>query len=60
MCKFSELKAILTAPENSALHISGISESKLKQHNLSKFFKIEGFQISFRKDNESNGGGGIT
>ena len=59
MSKFSQLKAILTAPENSALHIFGINESKLKEHKLSKFFKTEGFQMPFRKDNENNCCGGI-
>ena len=61
MCKtcanFLSLK--LAAPENGAIHIFGISESKLKQHKFFKFFKIEEFQVPFRKDNENNGGGGI-
>ena len=30
MSKFSEISAILTAPENSKLHIFGMSETKLK------------------------------
>ena len=61
MCKFSEinLKAILTSPENSSLHIFGISETKLKPHKLSTCFNIDGFYAPFRKDNDSNGGGGI-
>ena len=60
MCKFSEIKAILTSPENSSLHIFGISETKLKSHKLSSCFNIDGFlQEPFRKDNDSNGGGGI-
>ena len=59
MCKFSEIKAILTSPENRSLHIFGISETKLKSHKLSSCFYIDGFQEPFRKDNDSNGGGGI-
>ena len=59
MCMFSEIKAILTAPENRSLHIFGISETKLKSHKLSSCFKIDGFQEPFRKDNDGNGGGGI-
>ena len=59
MCKFSEIEAILTAPENRSLHIFGISETKLKSHKLSSCFNIEGFQEPFRKDNDGNGGGGI-
>ena len=42
MCKFSEIEAILTAPENRSLHIFGISETKLKSHKLSSCFNIEG------------------
>ena len=59
MCKFSEIKAILTSPENSSLHIFGLSETKLKSHKLTSCFNIDGFQEPFRKDNDSNGGGGI-
>ena len=59
MCKFSEIKAILTSPENRSLHIFGISETKLKSHKLSSCFNIDEFQDSFRKDNDRNGGGGI-
>ena len=59
MCKLSEIKAILTSPENSYLHIFGLSETKLKSHKLTSCFDIDGFQEPFRKDNDSNGGGGI-
>ena len=59
MNKFSEIKAIMTAPENSNLHIFGISETKLKSHKLSTCFTVDGFQEPFRKDNGNNGGGGI-
>ena len=59
MCKFAEIKAVLTSPENSSLHIFGISETKLKSHKLSSCFNVDGFQEPFRKDNDSNGGGGI-
>ena len=59
MAKFSQLKAFLTSPVNSSLHIFGLSETKLKEHKLSIFFCIDGFQVSFRKGNTSNGGGGI-
>ena len=59
MCKFAEIKAVLTSPENSSLHIFGISETKLKSHKLSSCFNVDGFQEPFRKDNGSNGGGGI-
>ena len=59
MCKFSETKAISTSPENSSLHIFGFSETKLKPYKLSTCFDIDGFQAPFRKDNDSNGCGGI-
>ena len=59
MCKFSEIKAIMMSPENSSLHIFGLSETKLKSHKLTPCFNIDGFQEPFRKDNDSNGGGGI-
>ena len=59
MCKFSEIKAILTSPENSSLHIFGLSETKLKSHKLTSCFNIDGFQKTFRKDNDSIGGGSI-
>ncbi|MCG8032729.1 MAG: hypothetical protein JAY75_14385 [Candidatus Thiodiazotropha taylori] len=59
MCKFSEIKAMLTAPENKFLHVFGISETKLKQHKMSSCFDIDGFQKPFRSDNTTNGGGGI-
>ena len=59
MSKFSEITSILTDPTNSGLHIFGLSETKLKEHKLSDVFKIPGFQLPFRKDNNTNGGGGI-
>ena len=59
MSKFSEISAILTAPENSKLHIFGMSETKLKSHKINSIFKVNGFQSPFRKDNNDNGGGGI-
>ena len=57
--KFSELKVLLTLPENNNLHILGLSETKLKSHKTTDIFKINGFQTPFRKDNDSNGGGGL-
>ena len=56
---FSELKVLLTLPENNNLHIFGLSETKLKDHKSTDIFKINGFQTPFRKDNDSNGGGGL-
>ena len=46
-------------PENSDLHLFGLSETKLKDHKLTEVFRINGFQTPFRKDNDSNGGGGL-
>ena len=57
--KFSELQALLTSPENYNLHVFGLSETKLKAHKLTNVFQINGFQTPFRKDNFSNGGGGL-
>ena len=57
--KFSELKVLLTLPENNNLHILGLSETKLKDHKSTDVFKISGFQTPFRRDNDSNGGGGL-
>ena len=57
--KFSEIQALLTSPENYNLHVFGLSETKLKAHKLNSVFQINGFQTPFRKDNCSNGGGGL-
>ena len=59
MSKFSEITSLLTAPVNSGLHIFGMSQTKLKEHKPNDVFKIAGFQLPFRKDNNTNGGGGI-
>ena len=50
---------MLTLPENNNLHILGLSETKLKSHKTTGIFKINGFQTPFRKDNDSNGSGGL-
>ena len=50
--KFSELKVLLTLPENNYLHILGLSETKFKDHKSTDVFKINGFQTPFRKYNE--------
>ena len=34
-------------------------KKKLKCHKPTNFFRKDGFQMPFRKDNVSNGGGGI-
>ena len=44
MCKFSEIKTILTSPA-----YFGISESNVKPHKLSTCFNIDGFQATWRK-----------
>ena len=36
-----------------------MSETKFKAHKPTGTFKIDGFQTPFRKDNDTNGGGGI-
>ena len=59
MTKFSEITSLLTDPVNSKLHVFGMSETKLKEHKLNEVFKIPGYQLPFRKDNKTNGGGGI-
>ena len=38
----------------------GLSETKLKDHKSTEVFKVDVFQTPFRKDNNSNGGGGLT
>lgn len=50
---------MLTPHENRNLHIFGLSEIKLKSHKMTSAFRIDGFQTPFRKDNNSNGGGGL-
>ena len=57
--KFLELKVLLTLLENNHLHILGLSVTKLKSHKTTDIFKINGFQTPLRKDNDSNGGGGL-
>lgn len=59
LSKFSELKVLLTSPENNNLHIFGLSETKLKDYKSTEVFRIKGFQTPFRKDNNLNGGGGL-
>ena len=59
MSKFSEIKLLLTARENCNLHISGLSVTKLKDHKSTDGFKVDGFQTPFRKNNNTNGGGGL-
>ena len=54
---FWDKKAILTVNKN--VHILGLSETKLKEHKLTSMFQVEGYRTPFRKDNYSNGGGGI-
>ena len=46
MCKFSEIKAILTV--NKYGHILGLSETKLKEHKLTSIsFKSKGIKHHF-------------
>ena len=52
-------KILLTLPEYINFHIFGLSETKLKDHKSTEVFKINGFQTPFRKNNDSNGGGGL-
>ena len=59
MSKFSEITSVLISPVNNKLHIFGMSETKWKGHKHNDVFKIKGFQLPFRKDNNTNGGGGI-
>ncbi|MEW8542134.1 MAG: endonuclease/exonuclease/phosphatase family protein, partial [Candidatus Thiodiazotropha sp.] len=59
MTKFSEIELLLTAETNKNIHVFGMCETKLKNHKPTNAFQINGFQLPFRKDNESNGGGGI-
>ena len=58
MSKFLQLQAMLKSSVNSALHLFGLRETKLKCHEPT-FFRIDGFQMPFCKDNVSNGCGGI-
>lgn len=57
--KFSDIQVMLTAEKNANLHIFSMCETKLKSSKMSSSFKIQGFQDPFRKDNYTNGGGGI-
>ncbi|MES9882038.1 MAG: reverse transcriptase family protein, partial [Sedimenticola sp.] len=59
MTKFDEVKIMLTSPENESLHIFGLSETKLKDNKNTSTFRINGFQMPFRKDNYANAGGGL-
>ena len=47
MCKFSEIKAILTVNKN--VHILGLSDTKLKEHKLTSMFQVEGYQYPFER-----------
>ena len=57
--KFSEIQILLTSEENKNLHIFSMCESKLNNSKLTSAFKIKGFHLPFRKDNDTNYGGGI-
>lgn len=57
--KFSDIQVLLTTENNANLHIFSMCETKLKSSKMSSSFKIQGFQDPFRKDNYTNGGGGI-
>ena len=46
MSKYSEISAILTAPENNKLHICGMSETKLKK---TVYLKLIGFNYHLKK-----------
>lgn len=59
MTKFAELKLLLTNSDNNNLHVFGVSETMLKSHKSTNAFIIEGFQTPYRKDNTTNGGGGL-
>ena len=49
MCKFSETKAILTSPENSSLHIFGISELNRNHINCQLVLILMDFKHRFAK-----------
>ena len=57
--KFSEIQILLTSEEKKKLYIFSMCESKLNSSKLSSAFKVQGFQLPFRKGNHTNGGGGI-
>lgn len=59
MSKFSEIELMLTSEENKNLHIFSMCETKLKDTNMNDAFTINGFHSPYRKDNHTNGGGGI-
>ena len=59
MTKFSEIELFLAAEKNKNIRIFGMCETKLKNHKPTSAFQINGFKLPFRKDNDSNGGGGI-
>ena len=50
---------MLTSKQNANLTHFSFCETKLNSSKLSNNFKVRGFQIPFRKDNHTNGGGGI-
>ena len=57
--KFSEIEILLTAKNNENVHVFSMCETKLNSRKLTSAFKIPGFHLPFRKDNHTNGGGGI-
>ena len=57
--KFSEIDILLTAKDNENVHIFSMCETKLNSSKLTSAFRIPGFHLPFRKDNYTNGGGGI-
>ena len=57
--KVSEIQVMLTSKQIANLHIFSFCETKLNSSKLSNNFNVHGFKIPFRKDNHTNGGGGI-
>lgn len=54
LSKFSEISLMFTSKENEKIPIFDISKTKIKNHKMTRVFRVEGFQTPLRKDNDTN------
>ena len=56
--KVDQVRLMLES-DNNQIHVLGLSETKLNSVQSDSAFEVNGFQKPFRKDRETNSGGGI-
>ena len=56
--KTDQVRLLLESDKNQ-IHVLGLSETKLNAIHINSSFEIKGYQKPFRKDRETNSGGGL-